>query len=79
MGMAIRNNFGLWEKHTLLVNDMNKRFSLYHGDDFSSLILEAVWARVKNLKVEDCLNEKIESFKKHWIKQGIDPKTGEKL
>ena len=45
-GTGIRNSFGLWRGNTALLEDTKEK----HPDDASMVIIEAVWARLRNEK-----------------------------
>jgi hypothetical protein len=76
-GMDLRNGWGLWEKQSPIVKDVQNKFSIFaHADDISGLILAGVVAQIKGLDVSSELNKTAESYARHWKKYGIDPKTG---
>ncbi len=79
-GMAMRNGWSFWQEDTPLQKDFKKRFKLFgHADDMSGLILDALWAMVRNEDPQQAMQNAAESFRKHWKKEGLDPKTGKKL
>ena len=47
--MAIRNDFGLWEKESKLLEDCKELSGdpILHVDDASEIILKALWARLQ--------------------------------
>ena len=49
LGMAIRNDFGLWEKESKLLEDCKELSGdpILHVDDASEIILKALWARLQ--------------------------------
>lgn len=78
-GMAMRNEWHLWDKNSKISKDIQKRFQLIHGDDLSGLINTALWAKVKGEDIDKALNKCAASYKKHWKDSGIDAMTGEPL
>jgi hypothetical protein len=79
-GTGIRNSWSLWEIGTPFNNDIRKRFGLWgHGDDCSGLISDGLLAKVKGEDVDKALNKAANRYKKHWLRYGIDPATGEKI
>jgi hypothetical protein len=79
-GMDLRNGWGLWEKDSPIVKDVQKRFGLWGmGDDVSGLIFSGVNAQIKGLDVATELKKTAESYARHWKKDGIDPKTGKEV
>lgn len=79
-GMGLRNGWSLWEQDTPLQLDFKRRFRLFgHGDDMSGIILEGVWAKVRGENVNEVLEKTAERFRKHWIKTGLNPETGEQV
>ena len=78
-GMQMRNNWHLWDTKSSLNKDIQKRFSLCHGDDCSGLIFTGLWAKVKGENVEEALNKCAESYTAHWKREGVDPMTGKKV
>jgi len=73
-GTAIRNHYGLWHQNGL-TKFFNEEFEVYHGDDISSILLEALWHRIHDKEYDP--QPTIERFKQHWEQMGCDMK-GEK-
>lgn len=73
----LRNNWKLWLKCTALVADMNKRWCLWHADDMSGLIVESLWAKVHKIPIDH--DAKVQVYREHWKKHGLNPLTGEPL
>jgi len=77
-GMKMRNDWHLWDKKSPINEDIQKRFNLAHGDDVSGLIFTGVWAKVRDLDVNNELHNCAARYTKHWKKMNVDPMTGEK-
>jgi len=78
-GMAMRNEWHLWDKKSKISKDIQKRFQLCHGDDLSGLINTALWAKVKGEGIDKALIKCAKRYKKHWKDSGVDAMTGEPL
>ena len=78
-GMAMRNEWHLWDKNSKISKDIQKRFGLAHGDDLSGLINTALWAKVKGEDIDKALIKCAKRYKKHWKYSGVDAMTGEPL
>jgi hypothetical protein len=46
-GMALRNDWSLWEKETPLKRDAVENYKIAHADDLSGLILAWTWSIVR--------------------------------
>jgi hypothetical protein len=46
LGAYIRNEFGLWQGNTELLKSCKKECIFVHPDEFSSIIIEALWKRL---------------------------------
>lgn len=80
VGMAMRNEWGMWEKNSPLITDMRGRFCLFgHADDCSGLIMEGVTALVEGRDMQKAVNTMALQYFQHWRKQGINPVTGKKI
>lgn len=69
-GTALRNNWGLWSG-SKLKQFFEKTYGIKHADDMSGLILEGLDARLNGLEFD--VLAKVESYKQHWIDQGVKP------
>ena len=79
-GMAIRNEWGLWNKNSPIVKELQTEYGLFgHGDDCSGLILAGLWAHVRGQDVEKTLAAEADRYYAHWKREGLDPKTGEPI
>lgn len=47
LGAYIRNEFGLWQGNTELLKSCEKESNFVHPDDSSSIIIEALWKRLR--------------------------------
>ena len=47
LGQYIRNEFGLWQGNTELLKSCEKESIFVHPDEFSSIIIEALWKRLR--------------------------------
>lgn len=80
IGMALRNDWNLWEKDSPLVRDFQQRYKLFgHADDISGLLYAAIWAKARGEDVEETISKTIDQYKKHWLEYGIDSLTGEEI
>lgn len=71
-GMAMRNNWGLWQGSDLRKHFI-KRYGIKHADDMSALILDAVEAQVKGTPWNEGDAEiHADRYKQHWIDTGCD-------
>lgn len=77
LGRAIRNAWSLWDKETHLVRYFQLHFDIGHADDISGLILTGLIKTIKKEPFDPY--EEVKRYHAHWFKQGIDPKTLEKL
>lgn len=76
-GRFIRNSWGMWEDSPLR-RDFIKRTGLFsHGDDISCLILEMVFAKVRDEDFNEV--QWVDKIKAHWRKYNLDPATGQKV
>ena len=72
-GMALRNEWHLWEKEGPLNEDL-ARHGFYHGDDRSGLLLAMLWRRVNGLPwSEQFIANLAEEYRQHWASQGVKP------
>jgi hypothetical protein len=63
-GMALRNDWSLWDKNTILVKWFYKTYGVNHADDISGIILECLWNDVRQEKRRDVILS--EECKAHW-------------
>lgn len=66
-GMALRNEWSLWEKDTILVTWFKKEYGLDHADDISGLILDCLYRDVIGEPRQDKALAK--RFLDHWKKE----------
>lgn len=72
-GMAMRNEWSLWETTGPLNEDLQSR-GFHHGDDKGGIILSLLWRRVHGEPCSDAfIAEQAESNRKHWERQGVYP------
>lgn len=50
-GMALRNEWGLWDFNCKLTKDLAKRFNLFHADDMSALLMKCAWQELQGKPV----------------------------
>jgi len=62
-GQNMRNNWGLWEDTTPLVQWFN-RIGIKHADDMSSIILATFHRRLNG--VDEDLDGQVEEYKEYW-------------
>jgi hypothetical protein len=70
IGRRIRNAWGLWSPYTELKEDAATNYGIAHPDDITGLLLEWVWAVVRNEDFdpqEECLK-----YIKYWKNMGTD-------
>lgn len=67
-GMSLRNDFGLWNKESPLVQDAIKTYGIAHADDISGLVYDWVWAIIRSEEFNPLLC--VERFHKHWKQFG---------
>ena len=48
LGQYIRNEFGLWQGNTELLKSCEKESFFVHPDEFSSIIIEALWKKLRD-------------------------------
>lgn len=75
VGMGIRNYYGLWHENGL-TRYFNNVLGVYHADDMSGVLLEALWHRVHNKPYDP--TPMIEKCRKHWKQSGCNMK-GEQI
>lgn len=75
--MALRNEWGMWDPDSALVQWTLKTYGVSMGDDVSGLIMDGFLAKLRG-QVFD-FAAAAESYKKHWREQGCDPATGQPL
>jgi hypothetical protein len=74
-GMAMRNNWGLWDKEQPLTKWFRAR-GIWHADDMSAIILKAYWCFLSDVPFH--IAKEAEHYKKFWEKSGLGF-DGEKL
>ena len=75
-GRWLRNNWGLWSKEGSLYEHFTD-MGIGHADDMSSILLTTACRRI--LGDDDQLQEQVDSYKKFWRNQDIDPLTLEPI
>lgn len=71
IGMAIRNEWGLWDKNSSIVQEAISKYKIAHGDDLSGLIFAWTFAKIREEDEEDFDPIKqCEVYHKHWAKIG---------
>jgi len=79
LGTQLRNNWNFWGESELKQDFIN-RFELFgHGDDLSGVILDGLFAKCQGRDVGAAIKKTIDSYKRHWLKSGLNPKTGEQI
>jgi hypothetical protein len=67
-GMSMRNGWGLWHHKTPLSRWLLER-RIFHGDDASQVIFNAVWRRLKGLSIDDAwLAERAAFYEDYWAR-----------
>lgn len=74
-GMGVRNYYGLWQSNGL-TKYFNEKLGIYHADDMSGILFEALWNRIHEQTYNPAPT--IERFEAHWAKSGTNMK-GEKI
>lgn len=76
-GAVVRNHWGLHDRTYPLSGHYRNRFGLGHADDMSHLILQnfVCWVRQERFSLE----VEVSWLKKHWLDQGVDPLTLERM
>lgn len=69
VGMALRNELGLWDKETPVVKTCAASWGVTHGDDVSGLILAGVIAKARGKRFD--FEAEIERYRRHWAEQGL--------
>jgi hypothetical protein len=67
-GMAMRNDWGLWNKEQPLTQWFRAR-GIWHADDMSAIIYKAYWCFLND--VPFCLAKEAEYYEKFWTNCGI--------
>lgn len=70
LGMSLRNGWNLWH-NSVLAQWFKTYLGLGHADDMSAIILESVFAKVKNNYYD--IFKTVSRFKKHWYTNFTDP------
>jgi hypothetical protein len=70
-GMSIRNHYGLWHEDTPLHKFFKRTYRLWHADDMSGLIMDAVEADIN--KRPRKTDELVKSYAAHWDSHGGIP------
>lgn len=70
-GMGIRNYYGLWHDNGL-TRYFNNVLGVYHADDMSGILLDALWHRVHGKPYDP--TPLIERYRKHWEQSGCNMK-----
>lgn len=69
-GRKMRNGWKLWDNESVLSQYFIRNYQIAHADDISSLILDSVFALVKEENFD--FNEKVEVLKSYWEKMGTN-------
>ncbi len=70
-GMAMRNDWGLWHGETP-ISAFLRAHRVYHGDDQSQVIQQAVQRRLCDLPIDDAwLAERAAFYERWWAKVGL--------
>jgi hypothetical protein len=69
-GMSLRNGLGLWKEDSTLSRYFQGRFGVYHADDMSGMIFEALWHRVHGIPYDP--HPTVERYRKHWADYGLN-------
>lgn len=73
LGTLGRSEWCLWERDSPIVQNCVEQFGLAHSQDLSSLLMEALWARVHG---EAPLTRSLAAcLRNRWRSQGFDPVT----
>lgn len=67
-GMAMRNNWSLWEKETPLKRDAIETYRIAMADDLSGLIMAWVWAIVRGEDFDPF--QHVARYHEHWKRYG---------
>lgn len=70
-GMGVRNYYGLWHDNGL-TRYFNNVLGVYHADDMSGVLLEALWYRVHNKPYDP--TPLIKRYHEHWKRSGCNMK-----
>jgi hypothetical protein len=76
-GTHIRNTYDLWAKTSPINQWFQKHLGLSHGDDLSGIVLQMVWAKVRNAYFDPFAAA--EKYRRHWIDMGMNPLAEKKL
>ncbi len=68
-GMAMRNDWSLWEPDTPLKRDAIATYKIAHADDISGLIMDWVWAKVRGEEFDPV--KACDIYHKHWAAYGM--------
>lgn len=68
LGRFLRNSWSIWEDDTPLKRDAVAKYKVAHADDISCLILEWVWAKVREIEFDP--QTVIDRINRHWQNQG---------
>lgn len=75
MGMSLRNSWGLWSGGPLY--DWFRSVGLYHADDMSAVILDALKCRVENTSFD--LYGRVKYYQDYWRKNYNLDKNGNEI
>jgi uncharacterized protein DUF6794 len=67
LGMALRNEWSLWEKDTILVQWFKKEFGVDFGDDITGIILDCLYQDI--IGKPRRAKELADRYIAHWKKQ----------
>lgn len=69
VGKWLRNNWSIWDEQTPLVQWFYQAYGIAHADDISSIILSALWARIKGGEYDVAANAR--ERRDHWLKSSL--------
>ena len=69
-GMALRNDWRLWDKEGPL-NEALSALGYHYGDDRSGLLLALLWSRINDIPFD--IAAEANRNRKHWARQGVRP------
>ena len=67
-GMAMRNNWGLWDKEQPLTTWFRNN-GIWHADDMSSLIYKAYWCFLNDMRFD--IDNEVYFYESYWKMTGV--------